>query len=113
MFGTTVVGVGCVLAVLVSGAFDMRIAGAVGVSFGETTSSTPVNLCNVHAPQEETLRLVQAMGSEYKGNAYHLLQRNCNNFADDLCKHLVGKPVPFWVGSRFVCVCVCSHASFW
>ena len=40
---------------------------------------------------------VQEMGEQYKGNAYHLLQRNCNHFSDDLCQKLTGKEAPLWV----------------
>jgi len=47
---------------------------------------------------EEVHQLVLALGRDwYKGNRYHLLQRNCNHFASDLCKHLVGAPAPSWV----------------
>ncbi|KAG1681599.1 hypothetical protein FOA52_014107 [Chlamydomonas sp. UWO 241] len=51
----------------------------------------------------EVQQLVQAMGTEYKGNRYHLLQRNCNNFASDLCQHLVGKQAPYWVNRLASC----------
>lgn len=53
--------------------------------------------------QAEVLALVQKMGSDFRGNRYHLLQRNCNHFATDLCHTLVGKPAPYWVGT-VVCV---------
>ena len=48
--------------------------------------------------QAEVLALVQKMGTDFKGNRYHLLQRNCNHFATELCNTLVGKPAPYWVG---------------
>ena len=47
--------------------------------------------------QNEVLQLVQKMGADFKGNRYHLLQRNCNHFANDLCNSLVGKSAPYWV----------------
>jgi hypothetical protein len=37
------------------------------------------------------------MGREYRGIAYHLLQRNCNSFSSDLCQRLTGRPAPLWV----------------
>ena len=40
---------------------------------------------------------VQEMGEQYKGNAYHLLQRNCNHFSNDLCRKLTEKEAPLWV----------------
>lgn len=45
----------------------------------------------------EVQQLVYKMGENYRGNKYHLLQRNCNNFASDLAYQLVGKPAPSWV----------------
>ena len=45
----------------------------------------------------EVQQLVYKMGEAYRGNKYHLLQRNCNNFASDLAYQLVGKPAPSWV----------------
>lgn len=43
-------------------------------------------------------QVVQEMGETYKGNAYHLLQRNCNHFSNDLCQKLTGQQAPLWVG---------------
>ena len=59
---------------------------------------------------------VQEMGEQYKGNAYHLLQRNCNHFSNDLCRKLTGKEAPLWVSqlartdsvfllSIYLCMC--------
>ena len=45
----------------------------------------------------EVKRLIVEMGKEYRGNAYHLLQKNCNHFANELCQKLVGKSAPTWV----------------
>lgn len=42
-------------------------------------------------------QLINKMGYYYKGSSYHLLQRNCNHFASDLTKELVGKRAPSWV----------------
>lgn len=58
--------------------------------------------------QAEVLTLVQNMGTEYKGNRYHLLQRNCNHFATDLSNHLVGKQAPFWI-NRLAGIAVQLH----
>ncbi len=50
--------------------------------------------------QQEVQQLVSRMGNEYKGNRYHLLQRNCNHFASDLCKQLIGRESPQWVSKH-------------
>jgi hypothetical protein len=52
--------------------------------------------------------LVQSMGQQYKGNAYHLLQTNCNHFASDLCVQLVGRPPPPWI-NRLAGLAVMLH----
>ena len=46
---------------------------------------------------QEVQQAVHEMGSAYKGNRYHLLQKNCNAFSNDLCIRLTGKPAPAWV----------------
>lgn len=54
---------------------------------------------------------VQEMGEQYKGNAYHLLQRNCNHFSNDLCRKLTAKEAPLWVSHSFnFAYCLLSHA---
>jgi len=61
----------------------------------EFRKSIPMGQCRL-TPQE-VRKLVVQMGQKYKGNAYHLLQRNCNHFANELCEKLVGKSAPTWV----------------
>lgn len=51
---------------------------------------------------------VQEMGEQYKGNAYHLLQRNCNHFSHDLCVKLTGQPAPLWI-NRLAGMAVMLH----
>lgn len=51
---------------------------------------------------------VQEMGEQYKGNAYHLLQRNCNHFSSDLCVKLTGQPAPLWI-NRLAGMAVMLH----
>lgn len=48
---------------------------------------------------QEVQEVVQALGNEYKGTAYHLLERNCNHFSNELCLKLTGKPAPSWVST--------------
>lgn len=67
------------------------------IHMGETTLS-----------QSEVQKLVQQMGQQYKGNRYHLLQCNCNHFANDLCQRLAGKPAPSWI-NRLAGVAVALH----
>ncbi|MCD7455799.1 hypothetical protein HAX54_029653 [Datura stramonium] len=34
---------------------------------------------------------------KYHGDSYHLIAKNCNHFADEVCSRLTGKPIPGWV----------------
>lgn len=61
----------------------------------EFRRSIPMGVCKL--TRQEVRRLVVQMGKEYKGNAYHLLQKNCNHFANALCQRLVGRSAPTWV----------------
>lgn len=60
-----------------SGVFATNPREAPGaVIFRESISMGDTNL----SPQQ-VQALVQSMGQQYRGNRYHLLQRNCNHFA--------------------------------
>lgn len=41
--------------------------------------------------------LVQSLGNKYKGRSYHLLQRNCNHFSEELVWRLCRQRLPSWV----------------
>lgn len=41
--------------------------------------------------------LVKSLGSEYRGDRYHLISRNCNHFSAVLAKALTGNDIPTWV----------------
>ena len=47
--------------------------------------------------REEVHELVSKMGEDYKGNLYHLLQRNCNHFSEDFAYRLCHARTPNWV----------------
>ena len=49
---------------------------------------------------QQVQQAVQQMGETYKGNSYHLLQRNCNHFSNDLCVKLTGQAAPLWVSQQ-------------
>lgn len=40
---------------------------------------------------------IESMASEYHGDTYHLITKNCNHFTDDLSRRLTGKGIPGWV----------------
>ena len=58
--------------------------------------------------EDEVSALIQRMGAEYRGRAYHLLEKNCNHFADDLAMMLVGQRIPGWI-NRLAHLAVTLH----
>ena len=69
------------------------------VVIGETSMSS-----------DEVNQMVTEMGLEFKGSAYHLLQRNCNHFSDAIITRLCGRHPPSWVSCRCRRLCAHSHA---
>ncbi|VDO46378.1 unnamed protein product, partial [Onchocerca flexuosa] len=41
--------------------------------------------------------LIQMLGSEYRGDKYHLISKNCNHFTASLAKTLTGNDIPSWI----------------
>jgi hypothetical protein len=46
---------------------------------------------------KEFQTLIEKMKREYAQTSYHLTGRNCNHFANDLCKRMTGNSIPSWV----------------
>lgn len=46
---------------------------------------------------DEVDALLGEMMVEWKGNTYHVLQRNCHNFSNAVCARLGAAPLPAWV----------------
>ncbi|KAI8549711.1 hypothetical protein RHMOL_Rhmol06G0046200 [Rhododendron molle] len=58
----------------------------------------------------EVREFMEYHSSNYYGNTYSLIAKNCNHFCKDVCYRLTRKPIPKWVnrlaeiGSSFHCV---------
>lgn len=56
-----------------------------------------IPLGRIHIPADEFRTFIENMASEYHGDTYHLIYKNCNHFTDDVSRRLTGKRIPGWV----------------
>ncbi|KAK2080308.1 hypothetical protein QBZ16_000161 [Prototheca wickerhamii] len=64
---------------------------------GTVTFREAILLGETSLSARQVYAVVQELGQEFRGNAYHLLQQNCNTFSDALCYRLTGEHAPPWV----------------
>jgi len=52
---------------------------------------------------------MEHLSSNYHGDTYHLIVKNCNHFTDEVSKRITGKPIPAWVNraARLGSFCNC------
>jgi deubiquitinase DESI2 len=56
-----------------------------------------INLGQIQISPSEFRTFIENMASEYHGDTYHLISKNCNHFTDDVSYRLIGKQIPGWV----------------
>jgi deubiquitinase DESI2 len=56
-----------------------------------------INLGQIQISPSEFRTFIENMASEYHGDTYHLISKNCNHFTDDIAGRLTGKRAPGWV----------------
>lgn len=56
-----------------------------------------VSLGHTNKSYSEFRNFIVSVASEYHGDTYHLMSKNCNHFTDDMAQRLTGKGIPGWV----------------
>ncbi|KAL6984863.1 hypothetical protein U1Q18_018243 [Sarracenia purpurea var. burkii] len=88
----------------VSGVFEVEPKSCPGFIF---RCSVPLGYINM--PPSEFRTFIESVASEYHGDTYHLISKNCNHFSDDIASRLTGKHIPGWVNrlARLGSLCTC------
>lgn len=88
----------------VSGVFEVEPKSCPGFMYRNS-----ITLGYLNMSPSEFRRFIESLASEYHGDTYHLLSKNCNHFTDDLAWRLMGTHIPGWVNrlARLGTVCSC------
>ncbi|KAK8789319.1 hypothetical protein WA588_001204, partial [Blastocystis sp. NMH] len=77
----------------------------MGASFRES-----IFMGKTFLTDDEIDRRIDTLRKSYRGDQYHMVLKNCNNFSNDLCMQLLGTPIPSYInrcayiGSWFSCL---------
>ncbi|XP_031251856.1 deSI-like protein At4g17486 isoform X2 [Pistacia vera] len=88
----------------VSGVFEVEPRSCPGFIY---RSSIPLGRLNM--PSSEFRTFIESAASEYHGDTYNLISKNCNHFTDEIAWRLTGKHIPGWVNrlARIGALCGC------
>jgi len=100
-------GVGAFHSGVVVGGTEYTFGGHEGSSSGVFSHSpmqapgaqfrVQIDMGETEMSNQDVQREISSLGEHFPGNAYHIILRNCNHFAAELCLRLTGRPLPGWV----------------
>ncbi|MBA0847517.1 hypothetical protein Goshw_019110 [Gossypium schwendimanii] len=76
----------------VSGVFEVEPKSCPGFIYRSS-----ILLGRINMPYSEFREFIENVASEYHGDTYHLISKNCNHFTDDMAQRLIGRHIPGWV----------------
>jgi len=88
------------------GAFEVTFGGHPGNFTGVFTMpprSVPlpifesINMGRLTKSPADVRQILEQIATDYPGNSYHILNRNCNHFSNDLVVRLLGRPLPSYI----------------
>ncbi|KAF3442114.1 hypothetical protein FNV43_RR16030 [Rhamnella rubrinervis] len=87
-----------------SGVFEVEPRNCPGFVF-----RCSISLGYINMSPSEFRTFIENVASEYHGDTYHLISKNCNHFTDDMSSRLMGKRIPGWVNrlARLGAFCSC------
>ncbi|KAK2452883.1 hypothetical protein P8452_00580 [Trifolium repens] len=95
------------------GAHDRETTGIFEVEPGKCPGFTfrkSIYIGSTDMGPKDVREFMEKLAEVYAGNTYHLIQKNCNHFCNDVCVRLTGKSIPRWVNRLarigFLCNCV-------
>ncbi|KAK9071931.1 hypothetical protein SSX86_008362 [Deinandra increscens subsp. villosa] len=88
----------------ISGVFEVEPKSCPGFIY-----RCSIPLGHVTMSPAEFREFIETVASEYHGDTYHLISKNCNHFTDDISKRLMGKNIPGWVNrlAKLGALCNC------
>ncbi|XP_059433420.1 deSI-like protein At4g17486 isoform X1 [Corylus avellana] len=87
-----------------SGVFEVEPKSCPGFIYRSS-----ISLGRITMLPSEFRTFIENAASEYHGDTYHLISKNCNHFTDDISWRLTGKHIPGWVNrlARLGSLCSC------
>lgn len=76
----------------ISGVFEVEPKSCPGFIY-----RCSIPLGNISKSPSEFREFIETVASEYHGDTYHLISKNCNHFTDDISQRINCRRVPGWV----------------